>query len=120
MALSILHRATGVALYAGTALLAAWLVAIALGASAHAYVQNMITSPYGQIVLFLYCWAFLHHLCGGIRHFIWDMGFGFQLRHVEWLARLATALPIIITLLLWRDALLSWYAALAHLITGLL
>ena len=97
MMLSILHRATGVALYAGTVLLAWWLLAVATGPEAYAVVQDISGSWYGRLVLFGYTWALFHHMFGGIRHFVWDTGRGFDLKVVEILARFTTIMPLILT-----------------------
>ena len=98
---SILHRATGVALYAGTILLAWWLLAAATGPEAYAQVQAVSSAWYGRLVLFGYSWALLHHMFGGLRHFIWDTGRGFDLAHVELIARVTAIAPIILTVLVW-------------------
>ena len=78
MILSIVHRATGVALYFGTLLLAWWLIAAASGPSAYSYVQGFMGSFIGRLIVFGYTWALLHHLLSGIRHFVWDLGYGFK------------------------------------------
>ena len=104
MMLSILHRATGVALYAGTALLAWWLLAAATGPDAYAIVQDVSSAWYGRLVLFGYTWALFHHMFGGIRHFIWDTGRGFDLKHVEILARITAFTPPVLTLGVWVAA----------------
>lgn len=101
MVLSILHRATGVALYAGTALLAGWLLAAASGEEAYAVVQSISTAWYGRLVLFGYSWALFHHMFGGLRHFIWDTGRGFDLRHVEIIARVTAFVPPVLTTIVW-------------------
>ncbi len=101
MVLSILHRATGVALYAGTALLAGWLLAAASGEEAYAVVQSISTAWYGRLVLFGYSWALFHHMFGGLRHFIWDTGRGFDLRHVEIIARVTAFVPPVLTIVVW-------------------
>lgn len=101
MVLSILHRATGVALYAGTALLAGWLLAAASGEEAYAVVQSISTAWYGRLVLFGYSWALFHHMFGGLRHFIWDTGRGFDLRHVEIIARVTAFVPPVLTIIVW-------------------
>lgn len=101
MMLSILHRATGVALYAGTALLAWWLLAAASGPEAYATVQAVSAAWYGKLVLFGYSWALLHHMFGGLRHFIWDMGRGFDLQTVEILARISAFVPPVLTVIVW-------------------
>ena len=80
MVMSIVHRMTGAALYLGTALLAWWLVALAIGPKYFAFVNGIFGSIPGKIVLFGYTWALMHHMLGGIRHLIWDTGRGFDLR----------------------------------------
>ena len=101
MFLSILHRATGIALYAGTLLLVWWLMAAATGPEAFAFFQNVAGSWIGRLVLFGYTWALFHHMFGGIKHFIWDTGAGFELSMVEWISRGATLIPILLTLISW-------------------
>ncbi|MFL2930229.1 MAG: succinate dehydrogenase, cytochrome b556 subunit [Candidatus Micropelagos sp.] len=101
MFLSILHRATGVALYAGTLLLVWWLMAAATGPEAFALFQGVAGSWIGRLVLFGYTWALFHHMFGGIKHFIWDTGAGFELSVVEWISRGATVIPILLTLISW-------------------
>ena len=79
MALSILHRITGVALAVGTLLLVWWLVAAASGPEAFATVQGFISSILGRLLLFGWTLALFYHLCNGIRHLFWDAGYGFEL-----------------------------------------
>ncbi len=79
MALSILHRITGVALAVGTLLLVWWLVAAASGPEAFATVQGFIGSILGRLLLFGWTLALFYHLCNGIRHLFWDAGYVFEL-----------------------------------------
>ena len=101
MMLSIIHRATGVALYAGTLLLVWWLTAAATSDSYFETVQGLFGSWIGLIVLFGFTWALVHHTIGGIRHLIWDTGRGYELSTVETMARLSVAASVIITLAIW-------------------
>lgn len=101
MAMSIVHRATGVALYFGTILLAWWLIATTSGPGAYATVQNFTSSWIGRIVVFGYTWALLHHMLGGIRHLIWDLGYGFGEKEREWLTVAALIGSISLTIVLW-------------------
>ncbi|MCZ8185089.1 MAG: succinate dehydrogenase, cytochrome b556 subunit [Beijerinckiaceae bacterium] len=78
MVMSILHRITGAALFFGTLLLVIALVALASGSSAYGTVQAIYGSFLGKLVLFGYTWALFHHMCGGIRHFVWDTGAGLE------------------------------------------
>lgn len=74
MMMSIVHRVTGAALYLGAPLLAWWLLATALGPSVFAGFQTFSESWFGRVVWLAYAWALIHHLLGGLRHFIWDAG----------------------------------------------
>ena len=77
--LSITHRATGVALAAGTLLLVWWIVAAATGEEYFNFVRGIMASWPGLIVLSGFSWAVFYHLCNGIRHLFWDAGYGFEL-----------------------------------------
>ena len=80
MAMSILHRITGFGLYAGTLVVIWWLGAVAAGGGALDVFNAIAGSLIGQLVLFCFTWALFHHLLGGLRHFVWDMGAGFSHR----------------------------------------
>ena len=76
-------------------------MAAATGPEAFAFFQNVAGSWIGRLVLFGYTWALFHHMFGGIKHFIWDTGAGFELSTVEWISRGATLIPILLTLISW-------------------
>jgi succinate dehydrogenase / fumarate reductase cytochrome b subunit len=78
MALSIAHRASGVALAAGLVLLTWWLVALASGPDYFAFVQGLMHNILGGLILFGYTFVLLYHLANGIRHLAWDAGWGFE------------------------------------------
>ena len=101
MVMSIVHRITGAALYFGTVLLVWWLLAAASGPNAYMTFQDVMGSIIGRIVLLGYTWALIHHALGGIRHLIWDLGYGFGPTEREWLARATLFGSIVLTLLLW-------------------
>ncbi|MEX1084141.1 MAG: succinate dehydrogenase, cytochrome b556 subunit, partial [Xanthobacteraceae bacterium] len=75
MTMSIVHRMTGVGLYFGTLILAWWLIATASGPNAYVGVERFLGSLFGRLILFGYTWALIHHMLGGIRHLIWDLGY---------------------------------------------
>jgi len=101
MMMSIVHRITGAALYFGTLLLAWWLIAAASGPNAYGRVQWFMSTAIGRLILFGYTWALIHHMLGGIRHFIWDTGRGFGPSEREWLVRANLAGSIVLTIVLW-------------------
>ena len=80
--LSIANRITGVILSLGGVGLVIWLSAAAAGPQAYRVVQSVIGSWAGQVVLFGCSFAFFLHLCGGIRHLVWDTVHGFELRSI--------------------------------------
>lgn len=101
MVLSIVHRVTGIALYVGTLLMAWWLIAAASGPTAYANIQGFTSSWIGRLILFGYTWALLHHMLGGLRHFVWDLGYGFGPTEREWLTRAVLIGSITLTLVIW-------------------
>jgi succinate dehydrogenase / fumarate reductase cytochrome b subunit len=105
MAMSIAHRVTGTGLYLGTVLIAAWLVAAASGPAAYDAAQAVAGSILGRLVLFLYSFALLHHMVGGLRHFVWDMGHGFDPQTRTNLAKYSVFVSGGLTLLVWIAAL---------------
>jgi succinate dehydrogenase / fumarate reductase cytochrome b subunit len=76
MAMSIAHRISGAALYAGVLLLAWFLIAASADAATFGAFSAFIESIIGRLILFGFSWALFHHLVGGIRHFVWDAGHG--------------------------------------------
>jgi succinate dehydrogenase cytochrome b subunit len=80
--LSIANRITGVILSLGAVGLVIWLGAAAAGPQAYGVVHRMIGSWAGQVMLFGCTLAFFFHLCGGIRHLVWDTVHGFELRSI--------------------------------------
>ena len=105
MVMSILHRLTGAALYFGTLLLAAWLIATAMGEAQFNYVNALFAHPVGQLVLFGYTWALAHHMLGGIRHLIWDTGRGLQIWQVNALSWLTILGSATLTVAIWAVGL---------------
>jgi succinate dehydrogenase / fumarate reductase cytochrome b subunit len=97
MMMSIVHRITGAALFFGTLLLVWWLVAAASGPNAYAGVQWFME----RLILFGYTWALIHHALGGIRHLIWDLGYGFGPAEREWLTAANLVGAIVLTIVLW-------------------
>jgi succinate dehydrogenase / fumarate reductase cytochrome b subunit len=105
MVMSIVHRITGSALYVGTVLLAAWLVAAAMGPREFAIVNGLFAHPLGLLVLLGYTWALVHHMLGGVRHLIWDTGQALDIKSVNGLSWLSLIASLATTAVLWTLAL---------------
>ena len=105
--LSILHRASGIALSVGTLLLVYWLIAAAAGPESFATAQGFIGSILGRILLLGWSWALFYHLCNGIRHLFWDAGHGFDLKTVYTSGWTVVGASVVLTLIAW----IAGYAA---------
>ena len=80
--LSIANRITGVVLSMYAVALVVWLVAGAAGPRGYSTMHAFMRSWIGQILVFGGTFSFFMHLCGGIRHLVWDAGYGFDLRAI--------------------------------------
>jgi succinate dehydrogenase cytochrome b subunit len=108
MALSILHRVTGVALSVGTLLLTWWLVAAASSDQAFDRAQWFLGSAFGLLLLFGWSAALIFHFFSGIRHLAWDAGFGYDAptyNTTGWGVVIGT---VVCTVLLWIVGLVVW------------
>ena len=99
--MSILHRATGIALAVGTLVLVWWLVAAASGKDAFATVQLFLGSIIGRLLLFGWSFALFYHLCNGIRHLFWDAGRGFELEQAYSSGRFVVGAAVVLTIAAW-------------------
>ena len=101
MAMSILHRITGVGLGFGTLLLAWWLIAAAIGPEAYAGAEWFITSWIGRLALLGFTFSLFYHLFNGIRHLFWDAGFGFELPAMRASGLTVIAISVLLTAIAW-------------------
>ena len=108
MVLSIMHRITGVVNYWGSILLTAWLISAAMGEPQFNAVNSFMGSPIGLIILVGFTWSVMHHMLGGIRHFIWDTGHGFSLPVVRALSWATLFGSVTLTGLIWFVGLSLW------------
>jgi len=102
--LSITHRITGVLLAFGCVLLVAVLAAAADGAASYQAIVPHLQSWYGQLFLVGLVFSLYLHFCNGVRHLIWDVGYGFELGTVDLTAKLAIAVAVALTAATWLVA----------------
>ncbi|WP_371276687.1 succinate dehydrogenase, cytochrome b556 subunit [Zhengella sp.] len=101
MMMSISHRITGMALYAGTLLVAWWLIAAASGPAYFEWVNGIYGSFLGRLILFGFTFALIHHMLGGVKHLFWDMGYGFEKTFATRVAKMQPVAAAILTVLVW-------------------
>jgi succinate dehydrogenase / fumarate reductase, cytochrome b subunit len=105
--LSILHRLTGIALAVGSIVLTCWLIAVAAGGGLFRATHTFIVSPIGLLMLFGWSVAFFYHLCSGIRHLVWDAGYGFEIRTAYRSGYAVLAATVVLTALTWLYVVLA-------------
>ncbi len=102
MLTSILHRVTGDGMaLVGLGVLLWWLGALASGPEAYATFTGVMTSPVGYIVLVGLTWAFFNHMMSGLRHFVLDIGAGYELTVNKIWATLSPIMGILLTIAFW-------------------
>jgi succinate dehydrogenase, cytochrome b556 subunit len=107
MLVSILHRVTGNGMaIAGLGLLLWWLGALASGPAAYATFTWALTTPIGYIVMVGITWAFFTHLMSGLRHFVMDVGGGYELKTNKTWSVLCPVLGVVLTAAFWALLLL--------------
>lgn len=98
---SILHRASGVALYVGAFAVVAWLAALAAGPEVYAQFVACAASPLGLLVWFGLSAAAFYHLASGLRHLLWDTGAGLSPKTASALSTLSIWFAVIATVAFW-------------------
>ena len=102
MLVSILHRVTGTGLsFVGLAVLLWWLGALASGPAAYATFTALASAWYGKVVLIGLTWAVFQHLFSGLRHFVLDIGAGYELTTNNRWAAVIPVLSILFTAAFW-------------------
>jgi succinate dehydrogenase / fumarate reductase cytochrome b subunit len=98
--LSILHRATGIALAVGALYLAVWVMC-ATNPRAYSHFQSFNTSLLGRFVLGGWLFSAFYHLCNGIRHLFWDAGYGFELKDAYRSGWIVVGVSLVATAVSW-------------------
>lgn len=103
---SILHRATNTALLGGLMVLAVWLASVAAGGATYELVNALLSSYPGRIALFGWTFSALFSAAQWIRHFFWDMGYGFEIGTAKNSGLIALVFAVIATLAVWLQVIL--------------
>ena len=78
--LSITHRIVGVINILAITLICIWTLSLFLGENSYEITQLFLRSLFGKFIIVFLCWTFSFHILNEIRHLIWDMGYGFDLK----------------------------------------
>jgi len=99
--MSIAHRITGAALYFSMLIFLFFLISLSIGASGYEIFSLIINTWIGKLVMLGITWAIFHHMLGGLRHFVWDMVKGFEVKTVDKLATISLLGGIALTVIYW-------------------
>ena len=105
MVMSIVHRATGIAVTVGLLGLTWWLTALASGPDAFATVQGALDNILGGLILFGFTFALFLHAATGVRHLIWDWGYGLNKHAATQTSYWLIGISVALTLLTWLGIL---------------
>ena len=100
--LSILHRITGVVIWAGAVMMTYWIASATYGPEAFARAQWFLGSWFGRLVLLGLTGALFYHLANGIRHLAWDIGWGYEMDKLNisgWAVLIFTGVMTVLTFL---------------------
>ena len=78
--LSITQRIVGVINILAITLICIWVLSLLLGESNYEITQVFLKSFFGKFIIVFLCWTFSFHILNEIRHLVWDMGYGFDLK----------------------------------------
>jgi len=101
MAASIAHRVTGIVLYLGALVMLVWALSLASGPDAYAAFAGLAGSWIGKAGFFVLTLSIFYHLGNGVRHLVWDAGYGFAPRTATRSAWVVIAFAVLATLALW-------------------
>ncbi len=99
--LSILHRGTGVVLALSLPLLAWGLHSLSRGNDSFGYFLSLLNNPIGYLFAFALSFALIYHLCNGVRHMFWDMGWGFDKTQIQRSAYTVIGVALLLTFSFW-------------------
>ena len=99
--MSLLHSITGISLTLGGISLVWWLMSIAIGGDAYEFASRQWASPLGMLFLFGFTLALVYHLLNGIRHLLWDAGWGYEIPKVYASGYVVFVVGFVLTGLIW-------------------
>jgi len=97
--LSITHRIVGVINILAITLICIWTLSLLVGENSYEITHLFLKSLFGKFIIVFLCWTFSFHILNEIRHLIWDMGYGFDLKIAKITGVLAFIGSFILTIL---------------------
>ena len=102
--LSITHRIAGIINLLALILIFFWLVFLSLGESNYELFLILINSFFGKFILIGFTWSMIFHLLSGIRHLVWDFGYGFEIKTANISGLIVIISSLVLTIIFWLFA----------------
>jgi len=102
--LSITHRIAGIINLLALILIFFWLVFLSLGESNYELFLISINSFLGKFILIGFTWSMIFHLLSGIRHLVWDFGYGFEIKTANFSGVVVIIFSLVLTIIFWLFA----------------
>ena len=102
--LSITHRIAGVINLLALILIFFWLLFLSLGESNYELFLILINSFFGKFILIGFTWSMSFHLLSGIRHLVWDLGYGFEIKTANISGVIVIVSSLLLTIIFWLFA----------------
>jgi len=102
--LSITHRISGVINLLALILILFWLLFLSLGESNYELFLISINSFFGKFILIAFTWSMSFHLLSGIRHLVWDLGYGFEIKTANISGVIVIVSSLVLTIVFWLFA----------------
>ena len=80
MILSITHRIIGIVNSVAMILICLWTISLLFGEENYEIIKILFQSFFGKLLITSLSWSFSFHILSEIRHLIWDLGYGFDLK----------------------------------------
>ena len=102
--LSITHRISGVINFLALILIFFWLTALSLGENNYESFLLIINSFFGKFILIGFTWSMIFHLLSGVRHLVWDLGYGFEIKTANISGIIVIISSLVLTIIFWLFA----------------
>ena len=102
--LSITHRISGVINLLALILIFFWLLILSFSENNYELFLISINSFFGKFILIGFTWSMNFHLLCGIRHLIWDLGYGFEIKTANISGAIVIISSLVLTILFWLFA----------------
>ena len=99
--LSITHRISGIINLLALILIFFWLIVLSFGESNYELFLLIINSFFGKFILIGFIWSMSFHLLSGIRHLVWDLGYGFEIKTANISGIIVIISSLVLTIVFW-------------------